>query len=370
MTASIEDFKPEIENHLRYLQAAAKRKLFSRKKPESKQTGKVIDRLYECVYKVDTSTTSGVDIDYLNAMAKYIVEERLLIPTVLKMWKYLVRYAHEKRWTSQGYRNLRRLIHLCWNLSYYCREFGDELVANGAAPMLLTAIIDDDGDADDDDDDDNDNDDDDDDDDNDDDDDDADDDDDGDAGDDAGDNDDDDDDDDDDDHDRFNHNYSLLCILQNSIRQSVSKNRSVYRAADAIPILKRLLKYNNKIIRMMALMILSYVVNEDQREILSSSKIGIGLLLMFHRLAVKGKNHYFLEFSAFLTLVAINHLAINDANKRVIGKTEGSIPAIIRMLEDDFSDEERKVAANALWNLSFIESIRESELVQSTIPSK
>ena len=58
MTASIEDFKPEIENHLRYLQAAAKRKLFSRKKPESKQTGEVIDRLAGYLYHVYYETTN------------------------------------------------------------------------------------------------------------------------------------------------------------------------------------------------------------------------------------------------------------------------------------------------------------------------
>ena len=64
MAASFEDFKPEIENHLRYLKAAVK--------PESKETGEVIDRLAEYAANWPSRKTSRtLSDDSRSAMAKY-----------------------------------------------------------------------------------------------------------------------------------------------------------------------------------------------------------------------------------------------------------------------------------------------------------
>ena len=72
----------------------------------------------------------------------------------------------------------------------------------------------------------------------------------------------------------------------------------------------------------------------------------------------------------FETLDAINHLAINDDNKIAIA-SDDIIPDIIKILKQSgFSLEERRVAAESLWNLAFIESIRKSEELQSAVPSK
>ena len=71
----------------------------------------------------------------------------------------------------------------------------------------------------------------------------------------------------------------------------------------------------------------------------------------------------------FETLDAINHLAFNNDNKIAIA-SDDIIPDIIKILKQSgFSLEERRVAAESLWNQAFIEFIRKSEKLQSAVPS-
>ena len=234
----------------------------------------------------------------------------------LELWKRLSKYLTKQR-DSSGYRNVIALLGLSITASDKSKEFGDELIRLGWAAILLDIIKQQDLD----------------------------------------------------DEIRALH---LLGGLFNCIRMS-SGNRDAYRKANAIGVLQPLLTSPNLEIQTNALIILAYVVNEKEREILATSESGLKQLLTVlkngvdnteHCAAIGGTSYTVLE-----TLDAINQLAINDTSKAEIAR-QGAIPAIIRMLEDDFSDQEHRVAVEALWNLAFVDSIGNSEVMQLTIPSK
>ena len=164
----------------------------------------------------------------------------------------------------------------------------------------------------------------------------------------------------------------IFGILHNSI-SLCSINREIYRNVGAVDILKEYLQQYPVRVSTVALMSLAYIVNEEESGILAKSDAGVATLVKLLQKAIESKDHrakeYHNYFSAFELLNGLNHLAINDDNKREIEK-QGGIPTIIRMLQDDFTEEERCVAAEMLWNLTFINHIRQSEQLQDALPGK
>ncbi|XP_072026208.1 uncharacterized protein [Amphiura filiformis] len=162
----------------------------------------------------------------------------------------------------------------------------------------------------------------------------------------------------------------ILQILHNAIRLT-SSNLAIYRLNNAVSILEGFLQVDN-LLQVLSLMILSYVVNDSESGILATSEQGVRALLDMFKAAASSRNHYGelgeITFSAFETLDAINHLAINDDIKSIV-QEKGAFPCIIRMLQDDFSPEDQLVAVEAIWNLAFIESIRQSDQIQGVVPT-
>ena len=157
---------------------------------------------------------------------------------------------------------------------------------------------------------------------------------------------------------------NILIILINAIRLC-SDNRAVYRNNNAVAILKSFLEID-EVWRLQSLMILAYVVNEAESEVLAASKESVQSFTKLLKDAVANEDHVAhadVLFSAEELLDAINHLAINDDIKKVVAEEE-IIPSIIRMLGEEFSPEEHRTASEGLWNMAFIESIRKSDLIQ------
>ncbi|XP_072044654.1 uncharacterized protein [Amphiura filiformis] len=169
----------------------------------------------------------------------------------------------------------------------------------------------------------------------------------------------------------------ILGILQNAIHKCPS-NRDTYRKSNAVSILEKYLKFDTSL-QMNSLCILAFIVNDSESALLASSGTSVEVLLTLLKEGVNSDNHTGILHSDILTdhgaygyptcytLDVINHLAINDANKEII-VANGTIPAIIRMLEYDFPEKEQKLAAEALWNLAFIESVRKSDEMQRAVP--
>jgi hypothetical protein len=161
---------------------------------------------------------------------------------------------------------------------------------------------------------------------------------------------------------------SIFGLLHNAIRLCPA-NVGCYRKSNAVHIMNGFLELD-EVWHLFALFILAYVATDEEKKELASTETGVSILIQILEKAVSSKGHMAdLGFSAFEILDAINKLAINDEVKNTIADEEG-IPFIVRMLRDDFSAEEQEVAADTIWNLAFIESIRQSDILQATIPSK
>ena len=313
---TFEEMKPEIDNHLRYLEVCAKQRLLSKEQPDSKQTEEVLEKI-SIFTGFKRPTGYGIPsfcADFFHSFGNYMVQEGIC-KTFLKLYKSLLKYVN--RWKSQGYSNLCLLVNILWSLADKSREFGKELMANGCVPYLLEAI----------------------------------------KGENSA------------DQERHKFNVRILNTLRYIICRS-PLHRDGYRNANAIPVLRRCMTSTHKLTQVMALVTISYVVNtEDERGLLVHD-FGIPWVVRLLKEAVTDKDHYNpICMSAFDTLDAINHLIIADFNKAAMLRL-GAIPLIIRMLEDDFSDEEHKAAVEALHSLSSKGGIRESNVMQGAAPSK
>ena len=161
----------------------------------------------------------------------------------------------------------------------------------------------------------------------------------------------------------------ILGILQNVIRLN-SSHRSLYRNENGVAILETFLDSPKIELKTDALLILAYIVDEKDNKHLGDKGV-LGFLVSLLKSAINTSSHMaHLQsggYSARELLDGLNHLAVNDDNKRVIEK-EGVIPLMVRMLQSAFSDKEKQLAAEGLWNLAFVESIRQKCLQRGVVP--
>ena len=270
-------------------------------------------------------------------VAMHLVGEGFGLNFFVKMWTSLCEYLEREKWEQRGFKALERLTCCYHNYTDVCPELGAELGKNSCIPFLFQSL------------------------------------------------------------EKLKMYFNktaefkiirnvvsdIFGILYNSIRLN-SSNREIYRKLGASDCLKEYLK--QPFVATDALMILAYIVNEHESKILAESDVGVVTLVQLLKLALLSSNHVavvdkstgpqlqskvctYNYYSAIELLDCLNHLAINDVNKREIEK-QGGIPVIVSMLQDDFTEEEQTIAAEALWNLAFIESIRQSEELQVALTSK
>ena len=168
----------------------------------------------------------------------------------------------------------------------------------------------------------------------------------------------------------------LLSCLYNSIRHGeCSVNRSAYRKVGAVAVLKKLLETSSKT---QCLLILAYIVDEGESEILGKDKKTVVFLVDLLKKAAKSKDHSVTvddgdntTSTYALTEVAngLSHLIINDANKKVVFGS-GGVPVINSMLTSGFNAEEQTLAAKMLWSLSFDEAIRKSDAIKDSLKGR
>ena len=130
---------------------------------------------------------------------------------------------------------------------------------------------------------------------------------------------------------------------------------------------------------MLSLLILAYIVDEKENDMIVKSQDSVQFLTkLFVKAAFSGK--HMVDSSSFgedkteiyscrELLGGLNHLAVHDANKDAIVE-HGGIPAIIRMLQSDFSEDERQLAAEALCNLALKDDIKKNAEMQKAKSSK
>ena len=159
---------------------------------------------------------------------------------------------------------------------------------------------------------------------------------------------------------------TLLNLVQN-----YSDNVRVFRKANAVPVLKKYLDHEKPTVKIKALTLLAYIADEAQSGLLQTVDGAVTRLVAMLKDAVSNEDHRVTygegySSSALQRIQCLNKLAVNDANKVEIAN-QGGVPVFVRMLQDDFSEDEHIAAVRALWNLAFIEELRKStELQEST----
>nr|CAB3262761.1 uncharacterized protein LOC100182841 [Phallusia mammillata] len=142
-------------------------------------------------------------------------------------------------------------------------------------------------------------------------------------------------------------------FLHNVLRL-YNDNRVLVRKNNGI---QKILKYHESsylIIKAKAMLILAYCIDDEENEKIMT---GAGVIVFIMQLLTSAldspthtsKNY---SFSALETVMGLNKLASNDDNKlKIVGA--GILPSLHKMLGNDFSTNEKSVALQCLWRLSF-----------------
>ncbi len=162
--------------------------------------------------------------------------------------------------------------------------------------------------------------------------------------------------------------HYMIRIIYSSVYVG-KNNRETVRERNGGDILKKLVKSDIVLIALYSLMTLAYIVDDSESNILAISDRGVSILVEFLDRSVNSSDHAYASLPAGQILDCLNRLTVHDENIYMI-QHEGGIPFIVRMLWDDFDEEDQCIAAVALWNLAFIESVRKSPELQMAVPCK
>ena len=165
---------------------------------------------------------------------------------------------------------------------------------------------------------------------------------------------------------------AILGVLFNIITECPDY-REKYRSANIVDALSKIQKTNIEVERL-SLLVLAYIVDENENEMLVNSQDSVQSLIRLFAKAVSSPKHTVKVddceddgiYDCRELLSGLNHLAIHDTNKDVIVK-HGGIPSIIRMLQSDFSEDERQLAAETLGTLALKDDIKENPEIQKAM---
>jgi hypothetical protein len=145
---------------------------------------------------------------------------------------------------------------------------------------------------------------------------------------------------------------AYLGVLHNMVRLCVDIRR-VFRAAGSVGILRLYLRRSQGLVRTKAYLILSYVIDERENDIINATDENIQYIVEILRDALESENHFSQKYAFWASEIVcgLNHLAVNDSNKVLLGRM-GTIGLYVNLLRAG-SLEEQGLAAAGLWILSF-----------------
>ncbi|XP_078362921.1 uncharacterized protein LOC144647053 [Oculina patagonica] len=141
---------------------------------------------------------------------------------------------------------------------------------------------------------------------------------------------------------------SCLGILYNISRRL--RDRELF--ANSEETLLYFAKVNNENIATEALLCLGYLVNEETNHLISADENLLVSIVTKLYGACQSEDRRYLGYSATELAEGLSHLAINDDNKKILGKN-GAVRVLTSILKTSNDDEERASAARALWMLAF-----------------
>ncbi|XP_070554361.1 uncharacterized protein [Ptychodera flava] len=158
---------------------------------------------------------------------------------------------------------------------------------------------------------------------------------------------------------------STLVCLHSLVKNWADNKQYVSNVNGMMMLHKYARKCKNRDIKVISLFTLSYVLNEDEYELISSSE-DIRLFVATLEAALDSEDvpriweTGFFSFSAKDIVAAINQLALYDDNK--VRLVNGRVlHQLLRLLDDetDSTEEEKELTAISLWTLSFHADNRE-----------
>ena len=109
------------------------------------------------------------------------------------------------------------------------------------------------------------------------------------------------------------------------------------------------------IVSPLALLSLAYVVDEESNHLILAAEEILRALTSLLQKAFESKRRKFYGFSVKELAEGLSRLAINDTNKRVLGK-KGAIQVLVSIIKTSNDNSEKASAVNALWVLAFDEN--------------
>ena len=109
----------------------------------------------------------------------------------------------------------------------------------------------------------------------------------------------------------------------------------------------------------LSLLALAYLVDENTNYLILADENLLSFIIILLNLAWQSEDRRrCYGFSAKELAEGLSHLAINDANKKILGQN-GVIPVLISVIKTSNEDEEKASATRALWMLAFDDSNKE-----------
>ena len=107
-----------------------------------------------------------------------------------------------------------------------------------------------------------------------------------------------------------------------------------------------------------SLLTLAYLVDENTNYLISADENLLSFIITLLDEAWQSEDRHSNGYSAKELAEGLSHLAINDANKNILGQN-GVIPVLISVIKTSNEDEEKASATRALWMLAFHDSNKE-----------
>lgn len=145
---------------------------------------------------------------------------------------------------------------------------------------------------------------------------------------------------------------AYLGILHNIIRLCTD-SRKVFRASDAVSVLRWYVAAKQGLVKTKAYLILSYIITEDENSVINATDENIAFIVGILKEALNSENHFSKTHAFWAAEIAcgLNHLAVNDLNKVRMGRL-GAFPLYLQMLQSN-NLEEQNLATAGLWILAF-----------------
>lgn len=145
---------------------------------------------------------------------------------------------------------------------------------------------------------------------------------------------------------------AYLGMLHNIVRLC-SDSRKFFRSANGVKVLQFYLKSDQVLVKTKAYLILSYIINDTENEVINATDENIEFIIGILREALDSENHFSKTFAFWASEIVcgLNHLAVNDSNKVRICN-HGALSLYFRLLQGD-NQEEQSLGVAGLWILAF-----------------